>query len=65
MASQMNARVARIQHPLPPSPEIWPEGYAQHKLSRLMELRAVIDVLRCEHESQDPLLAWITAHEQP
>ena len=45
--------------------ESWPEGYAQHKLSRLMELRAVIDALRCEHESQDPLLAWITAHEQP
>jgi hypothetical protein len=65
MASQMNARVARIQHPLPAPPEIWPEGYAQHKLSRLMELRAVIDALRCEHESQDPLLAWIAAHEQP
>jgi hypothetical protein len=30
-----------------------------------MELRAVIDALRCEHEVQDPLLAWITAHEQP
>ncbi len=63
MASQLNARVARIQHPLPPSPEIWPEGFAQHKLYRLLELRAVIDAMRCEHETQDPLLAWVTAHE--
>jgi hypothetical protein len=63
MASQLNARVARIQHPLPPSPEIWPEGFAQHKLSRLLELRAVIDAMRSEHETRDPLLAWVTAHE--
>ncbi|MFL6578218.1 MAG: hypothetical protein ACJ8MR_16470, partial [Povalibacter sp.] len=63
MASQLNARLARIQHPMPPVPEISPEGYAQHKLSRLLELRAVIDAMRCEHETQDPLLAWVTAHE--
>jgi hypothetical protein len=63
MPSQLNARVVRIQHPLPPPPEIWPEGFAQHKLSRLLELRAVIDAMRSEHETRDPLLAWVTAHE--
>jgi len=63
MASQLNARVARFQHPLPPLPEIWPEEFAQHKLYRLLELRAVIDAMRSEHESRDPLLAWATAHE--
>jgi hypothetical protein len=63
MASQLNARVARIQPQLPPSPEIWREGFAQHKLYRLLELRAVIDAMRSEHETRDPLLAWVTAHE--
>ena len=63
MASQLNAGVARIQHPLPPTPEIWPEGFAQHKLYRLLELRAVIDAMRGEHETQDPLLAWVRAHQ--
>jgi hypothetical protein len=61
MASQLNARVARIQHP---TPAIWPEGFAQHKLYRLLELRAVIDAMRGEHETQDPLLAWARAHER-
>jgi hypothetical protein len=64
MASQLNTRVARFQHPIPPSPETWPEGFAQHKLHRLLELRAVIDSIRSEHEAQDPLLAWITAQER-
>ena len=64
MASQMNARVARPEHaPIPPV-DLWPEGFAQHKLYRLMELRAVIDAMRCEGQAQDPLLAWVTAHEQ-
>ena len=45
-------------------PDIWPEGFAQHKLYRLLELRAVIDAMRCEGDAQDPLLAWVTAHEQ-
>jgi hypothetical protein len=63
MASQLNARVARIQHPLPAPPEIWPEGFAQHKLYRLLELRAVIDAMRSEHETRDPLLAWVRTHE--
>jgi hypothetical protein len=31
----------------------------QLRLDRLRELRAVIDTLRCEKESQDPLLAWV------
>jgi hypothetical protein len=64
MATQLQARLARIQQPMPPSPEIWPEGFAQHKLHRLLELRAVIDSIRCEREAQDPLLAWITAPER-
>ena len=62
MASQMNAR-ARAEHaPIPP-PDAWPEGFAQHKLYRLLELRAIIDAMRCERQTQDPLLAWVTAHE--
>ena len=36
---------------------------ARHKLDRLRELRAVIDTLRCECESRDPLLAWISERE--
>ena len=64
MASQLNARLARGQHPMPPSPEIWPEGFAQHKLHRLLELRAVIDAMRCEQEARDPLLSWIKSHER-
>lgn len=64
MATQLKARLARIQHSMPPSPEIWPEGFAQHKLHRLLELRAVIDAMRGEHEAPDPLVACITAHER-
>jgi hypothetical protein len=40
-------------------------GVAQHKLSRLLELRAVIDSLRSEHEARDPLLSWVIAREKP
>jgi hypothetical protein len=40
------------------------DGLAQHKLSRLLELRAVIDAMRLEHENRDPLLAWVKARER-
>ena len=40
-----------------------PDGLAQHKLTRLLELRAVIDALRCEREAQDPLLAWVISRD--
>ena len=36
---------------------------AQHKLSRLLELRAVIEAMRAEPEA-DPLLAWVIAQDQ-
>ena len=35
-----------------------------HKLDRLRELRAVIDTLRDERETHDPLLAWIADREK-
>jgi len=41
-----------------------PDGLAQHKLTRLLELRAVIDAMRSDRETQDPLLAWVTAQER-
>jgi hypothetical protein len=40
-----------------------PDDPARHKLDRLRELRAVIETLRCERASQDPLLAWILEQE--
>jgi hypothetical protein len=62
MASQLHVRVARPEHaPIPP-PDIWPEGFAQHKLCRLLELRAVVDAMRGECEARDPLLAWVKTH---
>jgi hypothetical protein len=42
---------------------IEPPNLARHKLDRLRELRAVIDTLRHECESRDPLLAWILERE--
>jgi len=39
-------------------------GLAQHKLTRLLELRAVIDAMRCEHSAGDPLLSWVIARER-
>lgn len=36
---------------------------APDKLIRLLELRAVIDTLRCEREARDPQLAWVTGRE--
>ena len=45
-------------------PEIpTPMELEQRKLDRLRELRATIDALRGEQESQDPLLAWVRAQE--
>jgi hypothetical protein len=41
-----------------------PPNVARHKLDRLRELRAVIDTLRHERESRDPLYAWIIERER-
>jgi hypothetical protein len=40
-----------------------PTDFAGQKLDRLLELRAVIDCLRRERESDDPLLDWVVARE--
>lgn len=40
-----------------------PQELGQRKLDRLRELRAVIDSLRDERESNDPLLAWALGQE--
>jgi hypothetical protein len=37
---------------------------ASYKLDRLRELRAVIDCLRYERESRDPMNAWILERER-
>ena len=58
MASFVSARAD--WHPNIDSPQgVAAEAVAQQKLTRLLELRAVIDSLRCEHEAQDPLLSWV------
>jgi hypothetical protein len=44
-------------------PGVAAEAIAQQKLTRLLELRAVIDSLRRGHEARDPLLAWVVANE--
>lgn len=36
----------------------------QHRLDRLLELRATIDALRNEQTSSDPLLAWVVEQER-
>jgi hypothetical protein len=46
--------------PCPPTPA----ELEQRRLDRLRELRAVIDSLRGEQASQDPLLAWAIAQER-
>ena len=64
MASLTTARAGQMAI-IALSPQgVCPEGLAQHKLSRLLELRAVIDSLRCEREAQDPLLSWIIERER-
>jgi hypothetical protein len=39
--------------------------YEQHRIDRLRELRAVIEALRHEQESRDPLLAWVLKGNRP
>ena len=63
MASLSTARAPRPVSWRSPRPGVMPDGLAQHKLNRLLELRAVIDALRCEREAQDPLLAWVSGAE--
>jgi hypothetical protein len=64
MASLTTARAGQMAI-IALSPQgVSPEGLAQHKLSRLLELRAVIDSLRCEREARDPLLSWIIERGQ-
>jgi hypothetical protein len=36
----------------------------QHRLNRLLELRAVIESLRCEQADEDPLLSWVIEQER-
>ena len=63
MASLLTTHIAR--HPLQTLPPgLAPEEVTQHKLSRLLELRAVIDAMRHERESRDPLLAWVRGQER-
>lgn len=64
MASQFKNRSERLEDPSVPGQPAWPEGFTQHKLNRLLELRAVIDAMRSERETRDPLLAWVTAQER-
>jgi len=64
MSSLSTARAPRTEIAAFSPAGVMPDGLAQHKLTRLLELRAVIDAMRCEHERQDPLLAWVTARER-
>jgi hypothetical protein len=40
-----------------------PAELEQHRLDRLLELRAVIETLRSEQAGRDPLLAWVIEQE--
>jgi hypothetical protein len=40
-----------------------PAELEQHRLDRLLELRAVIDSLRSERAGKDPLLTWVIEQE--
>ena len=61
MASQQASAAARLALvELPPCAV--PVG--PNKLDRLRQLRAVIDSLRSERESRDPLVAWILEREK-
>lgn len=55
MASLLSARVERAQRVAFSPCAMPPEGVPQHKLNRLLELRAVIDAMHCELEAKDPL----------
>jgi hypothetical protein len=63
MASFVSARADRQSQIEYSSAGVCAEAIAQQKLSRLLELRAVIDSLRCEREARDPLLSWVVAQE--
>ena len=52
-------RILKIERLTPTPAEL-----EQRKVDRLRELRATIDALRGEQESQDPLLAWVKAQEK-
>jgi len=40
-----------------------PAELEQHRLDRLLELRAVIESLRSEQAGKDPLLDWVIEQE--
>jgi hypothetical protein len=40
-----------------------PQELEQRRIDRLRELRAIVDALRCERETADPLLAWVRDQE--
>lgn len=63
MACTMTAFAERLTFGDCAAAGIEPTDLPRHKLDRLRELRAVIDTLRCERESRDPLLAWIVERE--
>ena len=63
MQSQLNTHIPR--HPVQAlAPGLAPEEVVQHKLTRLLELRAVIDAMRFEREARDPLLAWVRGRDR-
>jgi len=64
MSSLSTARAPRTEIAAFSPAGVMPDGLAQHKLTRLLELRAVIDAMRCTHERQDPLLAWLSSPDQ-
>jgi hypothetical protein len=64
MASFAYARDDRYARTDSCSTGVAAEAIAQQKLTRLLELRAVIDSLRCEQEAGDPLLSWVLARDR-
>jgi hypothetical protein len=64
MASLVSARITRTEQSATYPYGVAPEGVAQHKLNRLLELRAAIDSLRSERESHDPLLSWVLEQQR-
>jgi hypothetical protein len=64
MTSFLSARPDWQSHTDLSSGGVAAEAIAQQKLTRLIELRAVIDSLRCQQEAQDPLLSWVLASER-
>jgi hypothetical protein len=63
MANSQTARAEQFSFRDYAAAGIEPPNVPWHKLDRLRELRAVIDTLRHECESRDPLLAWILERE--